>query len=164
MTNAPPKPARHPAALLMQIRAVHSYVGMLIAPTVLFFACTGIVQIYSLHQAHGGYTPPPILEKLGALHKDQVFEQPRRRPPPAPAAASGAPKPESPPADKDHGPKLATLLLKAVFAAVAVGLIGSTFAGLWMALQQPLRRRRDLLLLLIGAAVPLVLAALSGSA
>jgi hypothetical protein len=160
MTNAPPKPARHPAALLMQIRTVHTYVGMLIAPAVLFFACTGILQIYSLHEAHGGYTPPPVIEKLSALHKDQVFAQPRRRPPPA---ASAVPKPATPPpGGAAHHAKLATTLLKAVFAAVAVGLIGSTCAGLWMALRQPGRRRLYLLLLLIGAGVPLVLAALSG--
>ena len=98
MTNAQSRPARHPAALLMQIRAIHTYVGMLIAPTVLFFACTGILQIYSLHEAHGGYTPPP--------------------------------------GGEEHHAKPATTLLKAVFAAVALGLIGSTCAGLWMALRQ----------------------------
>jgi len=161
MTNAQPKPARHPAALLMQIRTVHTCVGMLIAPAVLFFACTGILQLYSLHEAHGGYTPAPLVEKLSALHKDQVFAQPRRRPPPL--AASAAPKPATPPSggDEPHA-KLATTLLKAVFAAMAVGLIGSTCAGLWMALRQPARRRLYLLLLLIGAGIPLVLAALSG--
>jgi hypothetical protein len=161
MTNAQPKPARHPAALLMQIRTLHTCVGMLIAPAVLFFACTGVLQIYSLHEAHGGYTPPSVIEKLSALHKDQVFAQPRRRPPPA--SAAGAPKPVSPPpGGADHRTKLATTLLKAVFAAVAVGLIGPTCAGLWMALRQPGRRRLYLLLLLIGAGVPLVLAALTG--
>ncbi len=160
MTNAQPRPARHPAALLMQIRAIHTYVGLLIAPTVLFFACTGVLQIYNLHQAHGDYTPPPIIEKLSRVHKDQVFALGHHGPPPG--ASSHAPKPAGPPPGaKEHHAELATTLLKAVFAAVAVGLIGSTCAGLWMALRQPAKRRLYLVLLLIGAAVPLVLAALS---
>jgi len=159
MTNAQSRPARYPAALLMQIRTIHTYVGMLIAPAVLFFACTGILQIYSLHEAHGGYTPPPLIEKLARVHKDQVFALEQKGPPPA---AASAPKPASPPpGGEKHHVKLATTLLKAVFAAVAVGLIGSTCAGLWMALRQPGKRRLYLMLLTIGAAVPLVLAALS---
>jgi hypothetical protein len=161
MTNAQPRPARHPAALLMQIRAIHTYVGMLIAPAVLFFACTGILQIYSLHEAHGAYTPPPIVEKLGRLHKDQVFALGHRAPPPAAAAPSHAPKPATPPSGEGRHVKLATILLKLFFTAIAVGLIGSTCAGVWMALRQPAKRRLHLLLLLTGAAVPLVLAALS---
>ena len=161
MTIAQPKPARHPAALLMQIRSLHTYVGMLIAPAVLFFACTGILQIYSLHEAHGAYTPPPLIEKLASLHKDQVFALGHHGPPPG-AAASHAPKPAGPaPSGEVHHAKLATTLLKAVFAAVAFGLIGSTCAGIWMALRQPARRRLYLVLLLIAAGVPLVLAALS---
>ena len=159
MTNARPKPARHPAALLMQIREIHTYVGMLIAPAVLFFACTGILQIYSLHEAHGDYTPPPLVEKLSSLHKDQVFALGHHGPPPS--AASHAPKPPAPAPGEKHHAKLATTLLKAVFAAVAMGLIGSTCAGLWMALRQPGKRRLYLVLLTTGAAVPLILAALS---
>jgi hypothetical protein len=162
MTNAQSRPARHPAALLMQIRVIHTYVGMLIAPAVLFFACTGILQIYSLHEAHGGYTPPLVIEKLARVHKNQVFAVEHHAPPPA-AAAPAAPKPAGPPpGGKEHHARLATTLLKAVFAAVAVGLIGSTCAGLWMALRQPGTRRLHLVLLAIGAAVPLILAALSG--
>jgi hypothetical protein len=159
MTNTQSRPTRHPAALLMQIRVLHTYVGLLIAPAVLFFACTGILQLYSLHEAHGAYTPPPLIEKLGSLHKDQVFALGHHGAPPR--AASHAPKPAAPPPGGEaHHAKLATTLLKAVFAAVAVGLVGSTSAGIWMALLQPGRRRLYLLLLLIGAGVPLVLAAL----
>ena len=162
MTNARPQPARHPATLVMQVRAIHTCVGMLIAPAVLFFACTGILQIYSLHEAHGDYTPPPVIEKLARVHKDQVFAIEHHTPPPA-AEPSHAPKPAGPPpAGEEHHARLATALLKAVFAAVALGLIGSTCAGLWMALRQPGKRRLYLVLLAIGATVPLILAALSG--
>jgi hypothetical protein len=51
----------------------HSYIGLFTAPNVLFFALTGAAQIFNLHEAHGSYRPPGIVEKLGSVHKDQVF-------------------------------------------------------------------------------------------
>jgi hypothetical protein len=53
------------------------------------------------------------------------------------------------------------MLLKAFFALVAIGLIFSTVAGIWMALQQAMRRRTHLVLLAIGTFVPLILGALT---
>lgn len=153
--------ARHPAALLMQIRALHTYVGMLIAPTVLFMAFTGIVQIYGLHEAHEGYTPPAILEKLGSVHKDQRFAPGHHHAPPPGAAAQPGGGAAKPPKDDDDQPNMAIALLKAFFAAVSVGLIFSTFTGIWMALRQGGKRRGYIVLLVIGAAVPALLAAFS---
>lgn len=159
MTRKSKTDAAHPAALLMQLRTLHTYVGMLIAPLTLFMAATGLVQVYNLHEAHAGYAPAPIVERLSRLHKDQSFALRRRAGPPpgqpAQAHRSAAPAPEA------HRGKLAVTLLKAVFAAFAVGLIFSTSIGVWMALLQARRRRLCALLLAIGALVPLVLAAMT---
>jgi hypothetical protein len=159
------KPTPHPAALLMQVRTWHRYVGMLIAPTVLFMAATGLLQIYSLHESHGTYTPPPLIEKLAAVHKDQRFSVERHGPPPTarPKPAPAQSPKEAPQAGEARPGHLATTLLKAFFAAVALGLIGSTLMGLWMALRQGAPRRgMSAMLLLVGVLVPLVLAALTG--
>ena len=43
----------------------------------LFFAITGALQIFSLHESHEDYHAPVLLQKLGAVHRDQVFQQPR---------------------------------------------------------------------------------------
>jgi len=153
----------------MSLRALHTYLGMLIAPTVLFLAFTGLLQIYSLHEAHGGYTPPPLIEKLSSVHKDQVFRlgghhdaSTARSGPRASPTGPPAPKAEDAAKSEGHkGTKPAVLMLKAVFAAVAVALFVSTLLGVWMGLQQPLRRRTCAILLLIGALVPAVLIALS---
>jgi hypothetical protein len=158
------------ALVSMLIRKLHAYIGMLIAPSVLFFAATGTLQIYNLHEAHAGYTPPPVIEALSAVHKDQRFGAGHKHPAEAehaegPAAAgphADAPHEDAAPhksgARKSH---MATILLKAFFTLVAIGLIGSTLAGLWMALQQRVRRTAHLVLLLIGALVPAILAALT---
>jgi uncharacterized iron-regulated membrane protein len=143
----------------MSLRALHTYLGMLIAPTVLFLAFTGLLQIFSLHEAHGDYTPPPLIEKLSSVHKDQVFRLGHHA---APAARASTPRSDdAAKPEKAKGPKPAVLILKAVFAAVAIALATSTLIGVWMGLQQPLRRRTCAILLAIGALVPAMLIALS---
>ena len=137
----------------MLLRRIHTWIGMLIAPSVLFFATTGALQLYSLHEAHGAYTPPPLLEALGSLHKDQKLPAP-----PHPEAAGAPAAHEHHHDDDDAGPpKPATALLKIVFLGVATGLIVSTLLGLWMALQDRLRRRTNLVLLAVGVVAPLAL-------
>lgn len=59
--------------LLAQVRRFHVYLAMLAAPTLIFFSATGMLQLFSLHEAHGDYHPPVLLQRLAALHKDQVF-------------------------------------------------------------------------------------------
>lgn len=144
----------------MTIRTLHAYIGMLIAPSVLFFAFTGLLQIYSLHEAHGDYTPPPIIAKLSAVHQDQHFVAGHGHDDAGPHDAHAD---VDAPMHHDHDEELGTArtLLKAFFAAVATGLFLSTLAGVWMALQQPLRRRTHLVLLLIGTILPITLAALA---
>jgi hypothetical protein len=129
------------------LRRWHSYVGLFIAPSVLFFALTGATQIFNLHEAHGRYVPPALLEKLSSVHKDQVF-------------AFGDHHTAEPPAgahpdeheDEDR-PAVSTVLLKWFFLVVALGLTGSTAVGIWMGLTL---RATGLawLLLVAGAAIP----------
>ncbi|PIB93820.1 hypothetical protein CSW62_20920 [Caulobacter sp. FWC2] len=133
---------------------------MIIAPTVLLFATTGVLQIYELHEAHPGYAPPAIVAKLGVLHKKQLYRE-GRRPPSKPSTkpATGLAPAASPPVAKAQ--RLPTTLLKAFFALASVGLVISTITGVWMTLRQPLRRMRHVLLLVAGTVVPLVLSCLS---
>jgi hypothetical protein len=151
----------------MRIRTLHSWIGMLIAPTVLFMAVTGILQIYNFHEARPGYTPPPLLEKFGRLHKDQVFAPDHHGPPPGfhpPAAGpKAAPGPDDgpPPGEAHHGPKPAVAWLKGVLTAVGAGLVVSTLLGLWMGLRDREKRTANAVLLLIGIVVPAVLAAMT---
>jgi hypothetical protein len=153
--------ARRP---LLTIRQLHACIGMLIAPSVIFFASTGLLQIYNLHEAHGSYAPAPLVEKLSAVHKDQVFKLDDHGGPPTssqagPPSAGGDAAP--PPEVKHHKPKAAVTLLKAYFASVAAALIVSTLAGIWIALGSGFRRWTYVGLLALGTAIPVALAALS---
>ena len=155
---------------MMALRQWHTYIGAFIAPSVLFFALTGAIQLFSLHEAHDGYKPPLLIEKLAAVHKDQVFKVKERheRPPHAgpkagedgdddhrAVAPAGSQKPKAPDAAQ-----IRTWALKWVFVAVALGLIASTLLGLWMAFTTGKRKGAIAVVLLLGAALPVLLLAL----
>ena len=144
----------NPAARMMMLRQWHTYIGAFIAPSVLFFAFTGALQLFNLHESREGYTAPALLQQLGSIHKDQVLK----------AAHADAPEVGDHPdahAEHHHGPAVSPAAqmriwaLKWVFAIVAVGLIVSTILGLWMAFTQS--RRRGVAVFVVGAAIPLLL-------
>lgn len=133
------------------IRKWHSYIGLFIAPSVLFFSLTGGLQVFSLHEAHGDYLPFPLIEKLASVHKDQEFKTGHHHAAPKPDAG----KPAAPKADDDDDktpPK--QLALKAFFLVVAVSLALSTAFGLWMGLKTTRRKALAWGLLLAGAVIP----------
>ncbi len=138
------------------LRQWHGYLGAFIAPSVIFFALTGSLQLFNLHEAHDGYHPAQIVEKLGRLHKDQAFELDHDRPSP-PAAAEHPSPPGPPPPDADGQPAVSTYLLKWFFLVVALGLVVSTVFGIWIALTRPRGRTATLALLAAGCALPLLL-------
>ena len=147
---------RKPTMNAMTIRKWHSYIGLFIAPSVLFFSLTGALQVFSLHESHGDYVPLPLVEKLASVHKDQEFKMGHHHAPAAAkpgAAASDAPKPK-PKADDDDKTPPAQLALKAFFLTVAVSLALSTTFGLWMALKYTRRKGLAWALLVAGAVIP----------
>jgi hypothetical protein len=131
-----------------------------VAPTVLFFAFTGSLQLFGLHEAHDGYQPPALIEKLGRLHKDQRLEGKARR-------ADGplrthidegqgdwvAPVVRPPPAAVEATP-IRELALKWLFLLSALMLMTSTSLGVWMAITQNRRKVVLGLLFLAGLAAP----------
>jgi hypothetical protein len=135
------------------LRQVHLWLGVFFAPAILFFAVTGGLQELKLHEAHGDYTPAPIVEKLGQVHIHQQFAQrPQRRSEGAvPAAAPRA----APPA-----PKASVTASRWFFTAVAAGLVATTLLGLWIGVVQARQKRLALILLGAGSLLPVVLLAL----
>lgn len=142
----------------MSIRRWHAYLGLLIAPSVLFFSLTGAVQLFNLHEAHGSYRPSPLIEKLSSVHKDQVFEPGHHGPPaaeavdgPPPAGASPGPGPHQ----EDDKAELPTTLLKSYFLVVALALALSTAFGIWMGITQIRAPRLAWTLLIMGTVLPI---------
>lgn len=163
-TTAPKTKKPSGAATRLLIRDLHLYFSVLAAPSLLFFAITGGIQLFGLHESHAssGYKPPAIIEKLGELHKNQVFGlKPRRAPPAAkPADKSEAAKLAAKPPAKKATP-VAVTVLKWVSLAVVVSLVSSACLGLWMGLTQGRNRRLALILLVVGVILPVILAGLT---
>jgi len=157
------KPARaHPALRLALIRRIHTWLGVFVAPSVLFFALTGAAQLYGLHEARGDYRPPVVIERLGMLHKDQVFKlKPKRAKPPAAQKAEAGQREPNKAEPKKEEPKIGVPLLKALFLVVALSLAVSTVLGVWMTLAHGRDKRLSWALLAVGTLLPLLLAALS---
>ena len=157
----------NPALRLAAIRQFHTYLGVFIAPSILFFAMTGAWQLFSLHEAHGGYRPPPLIEKLGSVHKDQRFTAKAKH---AAARAQAEHHAEADTdADHDHdhdhaaapakGLPMQTLALKFLFLGVAISLIVSTCLGVWMAVTASRRKGPIWALLILGAVLPVLILA-----
>jgi uncharacterized iron-regulated membrane protein len=127
-------------ALLKYIRLIHLYLGVFIAPALLFFAFTGALQTFSLHETTRGssYKPPVPVKK---------------NPPPEKAASD---KPSKQPADAPE-PKHNALPLKIFFLLVSIGLFISTLSGIYMSYKYIRNRRLITALLLAGIILPIVL-------
>ncbi len=162
---SPPKPRSNPALRFAAVRRIHTYLGLLIAPSVLLFALTGALQIYKLHEAREGYVPPPVVEKLGMVHKIQVYKARGKRPgPPAAEAAKATATPAAAKPAEAKAPakeKLATTLLKAFFLLVSIALAAATVLGAWMAVAYGREKTLSWILLGVGTVIPAVLIALS---
>jgi hypothetical protein len=159
------------ATRLKFARQWHLYLGTLFAPSIIFFAFSGSLQLFSLHEGHPGdaYQPPAWIQTLASIHKDQVLSKKHK----APAASAGEQKaapvtdeslkllrPEGAPANEKGGSHPLTFALKWFFLAMGVGLIFSTSLGIYMAFK--FNRSRALVwgMLLLGTAIPLALIAL----
>jgi hypothetical protein len=154
------------AASLKSIRLIHRYIGLFFSPTILFFAITGGLQMFGLHEtAHGSsYMPPNILVHLSRLHKKgTLYLSPRKV-----AVANSAkfdeakpngskleiPKlPQSSPATPPHN----SLPTKIFFAATAIALAVSTCTGIMMGWKYARRKSTVLLVLTAGVLIPAIL-------
>ena len=162
-----PRAARPRMPTAMLVRRIHTWLSVFIAPSVLFLAVTGALQVYKLHENHGSYAAPVILQELGAVHKEQVFEADKKHGPP-PGAAAKAPKAdaEAAPAatDKPAAPAppkkakptpLSQAALKLFFLVVSISLVATTLVGLWMAAVYSRDKKTCAILFAAGVLVPL---------
>jgi hypothetical protein len=158
---------------LKLVRQIHLYVGVFIAPALLFFALTGGLQVFSLHETTRGsdYQPPVWLVTLAQVHKKQTTFVPTHKPRPmgadnqkaagpssAPGPAANAVAPVQAAPEAPRLPEKNPLPLKIFFAFVALGLFVSTLIGIYMAYRYSRKPALLSLLLLAGVVLPIVLA------
>jgi hypothetical protein len=162
--------------ILKLFRKIHLYIGVFIAPALLFFAFTGAIQTFNLHEPTPGssYTPPRWLVVLGQLHKKQTTVVPVRKSKPPSASGDSARGTQGPPTDSHSSPSPQNpapikkgieapapagnrhLPMKVFFLSVAMGLTVSVLTGIYMAWKYT-RPWLVIGLLLAGAVVPYML-------
>ena len=161
-------------AILKFLRKIHLYLGVFITPALLFFAFTGALQTFSLHETTQGssYKPPAWIATLAQLHKKQTTIVPVRKQRPAQLDAPKTTAPQIDPATSSAGPTSAIpqtpkipdtplpknhLPMKIFFLLVSFGLFLSTLTGIYMAYKYSHGKLLISALLLAGAIVPLIL-------
>ena len=133
---------------LVKLRLIHWYAGVFFAPTIIFFALSGVFQIFKLHESYRetpGAQGGPIAW-MSQVHKESALIPPK--PAPAKAQSRGAP----PQAEHER-----SSAFKWFAALMGVSLIGASLAGLWIAFNYPKRRRAFYSTLLAGIVIPIVL-------
>ena len=152
-------------------RKTHLYVGVFTAPAILFFALSGTLQTFSLHETarEGSYTPPRWILLFAQIHKKQTAQVPvpkvaLQRPAATqkkidlaqpPAAQPEQPAAQAPPpaARGHHNP----LPLRIFFLIVALSLFTSTASGLYLAWKYRRDRLVIAVLLIAGILAPIAL-------
>ena len=159
--------------LLKSIRLVHLYIGVFIAPALLFFAFTGALQTFSLHETTRGssYKPPAWAVTLAQIHKKQTPVVPAKKMSAAEKspdnAAPDKPQtldpatPQPAPTPKSAGSTMPrphnALPLKVFFLLVAIGLFISTLSGLYMSYKYLRNRMLVSAILVVGIVVPILM-------
>jgi len=147
------------AARLRAIRQLHFWVAVFVAPSLMLFALTGMLQLFKLHEAEGGYRPLPVIEKLGQVHIHQTYAlRPVRARPPETAAPAAAAPPR--PEPEEEAAPLGETLVKWTFLLMSAGMAVSSVLGVWMALSNTRQRRLTLILLAAGTVLPVIVLAL----
>lgn len=165
-----PTVVRSSAAWSRRVRQLHLYLGIFFAPSIIFFAFSGAFQLFGLHEGHPGdsYQPPKWIAKMASIHKDQTMEE-HHGPPPGRAGQPSRPpamseqkkslRPDEGQPGKRRDENTSTSALKWFFLAMAVGLIFTTFLGVYMAFKFNRSSALVWSLLAVGAAIPVALIA-----
>jgi hypothetical protein len=131
-----------PRSMLKRARLLHLYLGLLLAPSLLFFCFSGVPQLFGLHETP---TTPHWVAVMAQVHKKQNTEvRKETRPAPRPDQAK---KPAAEPHENQ--------LLKWYFAFMAFGVMTTTLIGIYMAFKYNRDRRLIWGLLAAGVVIPI---------
>jgi len=145
------------AQTMRRVRQYHFYLGMFFAPAILLFAMSGALQTFRLQEAKGyGGTPPGWIVWMASVHKDQSLPREKHD---APRAAKPSVVPAASPRAVENRPpaRPSPLPLKIFVALMSIGLLASAMLGIIIALANRTMRRTSVIVLVAGAALPLLL-------
>jgi hypothetical protein len=130
--------------------------GLFFSPAILFFAFSGAVQTFNLHEVntHTGYVPPTWVVEMAQIHKKQTTVLTKEK------SKSKQPEPESGdpvPKKKAAHPEKSALPLKCFVLVMSIGLIVTTLLGIYMAFRFGGNRRLSWGMLIGGTLLPIAM-------
>jgi hypothetical protein len=154
---------------MINARRLHRFLGVFFTPTILFFAFSGALQTFGLHESPRRGEPPPIawIADIASIHKEQKLRTETSHEHDATPAGEGAAAPRSAPpasASPATGPAASPAKqeeswqpLKLFVLLMAIGLGMSSLIGVYLALSNPRARAEAGMALALGAILPLLL-------
>ena len=143
---------------MKSIRRVHAWLGVLFAPSIMFFALSGVFQLYGLHDTEPGESPG-LIARMGMVHTHQTTTIPQRAA--RPQASLPAPQANLMGTIADavvkRPAKPTTMPIKLFFTLMAISLIISSALGLWIAFTSKRDRTLHVGLIAAGVVLPIVL-------
>lgn len=141
---------------IKNLKTLHRYLGLLFAPSILFFAFSGGLQVFNLHKPDktSGYIPPTWVLEMAQVHKSQTLSISKKTTKTA-QADSGTADPET---DK-HSTQVtkSKLPLQIFFAVMSAGLMITTLLGIYMAFPYGGKPWLIWSSLLAGTAIPIAM-------
>jgi hypothetical protein len=141
---------------MKNLRLVHRYMGLLFSPAILFFAFTGALQTFNLHSPNKstGYVPPAWVVEMAQIHKKQTIGMPKEKS----RATQAEPGSSDPGTEKKAAkPRHSTLPLKCFVLIMSLGLMATTFLGIFMAFRFKGNRRIIWGMLTAGTLLPIAM-------
>ncbi len=137
---------------MQKIRLAHFYLGVFFAPLIVFYAFTGALQVFKLHEAYRAIpgSPGNWVAWFGQFHKEQAWIAPRVATPAKAATAAGPPRDEPNPWLRP---------MKWLVATMGLALAATTCLGVYIAFNYPRRRKGCSIALAAGVVLPLLLMA-----
>lgn len=141
---------------MKKIRLFHRYMGLFFSPAILFFAFSGALQTFNLHESgkNSSYVPPRWVVVMAQIHKKQTLNVPpqktRSKQPAAEARDSAPPKDAS-------KPQKSSLSFKCFSLLMSVGLIVTTLLGIFMGFRYGTSRGLIWGLLIAGTLLPMAM-------
>ncbi len=155
---------------MKKIRQIHFYLGVLFAPSILFFALTGAFQTFRWQENGAAGALTPVLSQMASVHKNSALEaeseaeqelKPEAEPRREPESRASAPRREESERERERetgentrrGPS--SWPMKIYVFLMSLGLITSTATGVLMAFKYNRSRRVLWGLLIAGTVLPL---------
>jgi hypothetical protein len=136
------------------LRQWHQYISLFFAPAIFFFAFSGFIQLAGFHESHPGstYKPAGWIVALSSLHQHQTLGGERRDPGPDGPRGAGPRH-----MDHDHDGPGAFPLFKPFAVFTSWGLMLSSLLGMAIGLTNPMTRRMSVIIIVVGALLPVLL-------